>query len=273
MKKNIWIALGIILITLVVGCKSTKEGTSGGDTITAKKGQEKVCYNEMLEAYGAWDTFVTKGEIAVEGFSSSFELRMIRNKAIQISLRPVLGMEVARMIITPEKVYIYEKLNKKTSSIDLSDIQEKLPFALSFSNIQSIFLGKPFILGNEDITANNFKDFDIELALPRWIMTPKQKNVGIAYTFSLEDRQLTHISGGKDPLSQPFECLYSDYNVVDGHMLPSTIRVTIKSGDMSLSAGIVYTSATFDTPTNVDDSPFKNYNEVYILDLIKSFIK
>lgn len=184
-----------------------------------------------------------------------------------------MGMEVARMIITPEKVYIYEKLNKKTSSIDLSDIQEKLPFALSFSNIQSIFLGKPFILGNEDITVNNFKDFDIELALPRWIMTPKQKNAGIAYTFSLEDRQLTHISGGKDPLSQPFECLYSDYNVVDGHMLPSTIRVTIKSGDMSLSAGIVYTSATFDTPTNVDDSPFKNYNEVYILDLIKSFIK
>lgn len=273
MKKNIWIALGILLISLVAGCKGNKELTSDSETVIPQKGQEKVCYNEMMEAYGTWETFVTKGEISVDGFSSSFELRMIRNEAIQISLRPFLGMEVARMIITPDKVYVYEKLNKRSSSTDFGNIQEKLPFALSFNNLQSIFLGKPFILGNEEITTDNFTDFDIELALPQWIMTPKKKSTSVAYMFNFENKQLTYISGGKSTASQPFECKYSDYNVIDGHILPTTIQVTIKDSSKSYSSEIVYTSASFNTPTNIDDSPFKNYNEVYMLDLIKSFVK
>lgn len=262
-----------MLIASIVGCKTGKESAIADVTTVPGEKQERNCYTEMIEAYGAWDTFVAKGNVSVAGFTSSFELRMVHNEAIQISLRPFLGIEAARMIITPDKVHVYEKLNKSVSSTDFDNIQAILPFAISFSNIQCVLLGKPFILGEEEITTENFKDFDIDMALPKWIMTPKVVPAQVTYMFDFDEQQLVQVSGGQEGVSQRFECKYSDYDTVMEHLLPTYIKVTIKDDTDSYEAEIAYTSASFNVPATIDNNPFKNYNEVYMLDLIKSFIK
>lgn len=274
MRKHIQLILGILLLALVVGCKSSKEASSAMSEVDiAQKNEAQRYYTEMIEAYGSWETVVANGSVAVEGLNSSFELRMIRNEAIQLSLRPLLGIEVARLIITQEKLYLYDKMSKRCSTAEIASLQEKLPFPLTLNNIQSILLGKPFILGSEDITADNLSDFDIDIASPQWMMTPKATSDRIAYTFDMENTQLNQIIGGQIGGTQRFECRYSDYDVVAEHIIPTVLKAVAKSGAKSYSADIYYNAITFNTPTSIDSNALRNYSEADLMDLVKSFAK
>ena len=274
MRKHIQLILGILLLALVVGCKSSKEASSAMSEVDiAQKNEAQRYYTEMIEAYGSWETVVANGSVAVEGLNSSFELRMIRNEAIQLSLRPLLGIEVARLIITQEKLYLYDKMSKRCSTAEIASLQEKLPIPLTLNNIQSILLGKPFILGSEDITADNLSDFDIDIASPQWMMTPKATSDRIAYTFDMENTQLNQIIGGQITGTQRFECRYSDYDVIAERIIPTVLKAVAKSGAKSYSADIYYNAITFNTPTSIDSNALRNYSEADLMDLVKSFAK
>ena len=274
MKKHILLALGILLLALFAGCKSNKEmAIMAGEASIAQKNEERKFYNEMIEAYGSWDTVVANGSVAMGGLSSPFELRMIRNEAIQISLRPLLGIEVARVIITQESVTLYDKVSKRYSTADMAALQEKLPFPLTLNNIQSIFLGKPFLLGNEDLLPDNFQDFDIEIATPKWIMTPKATTPSVSYLFDMEGLQLNLISGRATNTAHTIDCSYSDYEVVSNRIVPTMLKATATGSSKSYSAEIYYNTVTFNAQTTIDSSSFRNYNEILMMDLIQSFLK
>lgn len=274
MRKQALLILGIILLSLFIGCKSNKDASIavGVENIAQKKEEQKL-FTDMITAYGSWETFVASGSVNVAGLNSSFELRMIRNEAIQISIRPLLGIEVARIIVTPEKISLYDKMSKRVSVTELSSLQEKLPFDVSFSNIQSVFMGRPFLLGNEDITLNDFDDFNFEIASPRWIMTPKVTANNIAYMFGMEGQQVTQVSAGEVGNTRRIDCEYSDYETITEHIVPTVINVTAMGSTNSYSASLYYTSIAFDTKTSIDSSSFRNYNESSMMDLIKSFMK
>ena len=274
MRKQALLILGIILLSLCVGCKSNKEvSTIVGVENIAQKNEEKRLFAEMITAYGSWETFVASGSVNVAGLNSSFELRMIRNEAIQISIRPLLGIEVARIIITPEKISLYDKMSKTASVAELSSLQEKLPFDVSFSNIQSVFLGRPFLMGNEEITLDDFDDFNFEVASPKWIMTPKVTANNIAYMFGMEGQQVTQLSGGEVGNTRRLDWQYSDHETITGHIVPTIIKATATGSTKSYSASLYYTSIAFDTKTSIDSSSFRNYSESSMMDLIKSFMK
>ena len=274
MRKQALLILGIILLSFFAGCKSNKEASMAvGTENAAQRNEKQRLFTEMINAYGSWETFVATGSIDAAGLNSSFELRMIRNEAIQISIRPLLGIEVARIIVTPEKISLYDKMSKTASVAELSSLQEKLPFDLSFNNIQSVLLGRPFLLGNEDITLDNFDDFSFEVASPKWIMTPKVTADNIAYMFGLEQQQVTQMSGGEVGTARRFDCMYSDYETIAEHIVPTVIIATAMGSTKSYSASLYYTSITFDTKTTIDSSSFRNYNESSMMDLIKSFLK
>lgn len=274
MRKQALLILGIILLSLFVGCKSNKDASIAvGVEKMAQKKEEQKLFTDMITAYGSWETFVASGSVNVAGLNSSFELRMIRNEALQISIRPLLGIEVARIIVTPEKISLYDKMSKRVSVTELSSLQEKLPFDVSFSNIQSVFMGRPFLLGNEDITLNDFDDFNFEIASPRWIMTPKVTANNIAYMFGMEGQQVTQVSAGEVGNTRRIDCEYSDYETITEHIVPTVINVTAMGSTNSYSASLYYTSIAFDTKTSIDSSSFRNYNESSMMDLIKSFMK
>lgn len=274
MKKSYLFSFYILLcVILITGCKSKETTALGGNMTNLSRNVEKNLYNDMLQAYGSWDTFVAKGDMSMGSLSSSFELRMIHNEAIQVSIRPILGMEVARLIVTNDTVYFYEKIGRTVSQASINEISKKLPFAFTINNIQSALLGRPFLLGAMDIDTKNFKDFDYEVALPQWIMTPKETPLKVAYLFGLENEQLKQISGRQEETSRQFDCYYADYNILAGRTLPTNIQGTVKGSTKSFSAQLTYSSAIFDKETTIDISSLKNYKETSFIDLVKAFVK
>ena len=70
----------------------------------------------VIATLGNWQTMQTGGNIklsAGSSFSSSVQVRMVRDKAIFISLRPMLGIEVGKLVITADSLYAVDKVHKR----------------------------------------------------------------------------------------------------------------------------------------------------------------
>lgn len=275
MKRTILFVLNIfLLLVLVSSCKSKQSIVQEvGETPVISKSKEEIRYNEMLASYGLWDTFVAQGNVSLGGLSSSFELRMKHNEAVQISLRPFLGIEVARAIITTDSAFLYDKVNKHYMATSLSSLSTLLPIMPTIGNIQSIILGRPFVLGKEDITAQDYNHFKIENAQQNWIMIP-QKQPGVAsYLFAFDNLLLTETAGWQEGGKMQVSCTYQDHTDVAQHILPSVIKATLQSNDASYTAHITYYSASFDTPTTVTQLPSSGYKKTSFSELFKSLLK
>ena len=82
---------------------------------------------------------------AGSSFSSAIQVRMVRDQAIYISLRPMLGIEVGRLLITADSLYAVDKVHKRYIAEKVSMLTSGIP--VTVSEVQDMFLGRPFIIG------------------------------------------------------------------------------------------------------------------------------
>lgn len=83
-------------------------------------------------------------------------IRMKKDSAIWISIRPVLGIELVRVFITPDTVKMINFF-KKTITIASSDsMQEILNIPYNFKSLQELIMGNPiFIASPENIRSDS----------------------------------------------------------------------------------------------------------------------
>ena len=93
------IAILITIAALMTACGTTKQAAQP-DTTSQSATTTTSTVNPaetIIATLGGWQTLQTGGNIklnAGSSFSSSIQVRMVRDEAIFISLRPVLGIEV-----------------------------------------------------------------------------------------------------------------------------------------------------------------------------------
>ena len=85
-------------------------------------------------------------DVKVNGTSDDFTInvRMARDSAIWVSLTPALGVEVARLLLTPDSVQVISKVpqNKFVYEGDYSQLQGVLGIPFAFYSFQELFSGE-----------------------------------------------------------------------------------------------------------------------------------
>ena len=151
MRKNtILIALMACAMVMMGSCskKVTQQVTSVNQPVLpVEQGTTASPQVAKVENYyqADWNTFKSGGNASVGGtgkeMSSSMQMRMHRGKSIYVSLRPVLGIEVAKMVISGDSILLLEEKRR----IDYSKHSDKLSIKLGrirFDTYSSKFLGK-----------------------------------------------------------------------------------------------------------------------------------
>lgn len=276
--KRIAIIATILLLLLASGCKSTRSSkTSPTDdtTIVTKpktKDAKEVLYNNMIDAYGSWETVVAKGNISIGSLSSSFEMRMIKDKGIQISLRPILGIEVGRLIIKNDKIYIFNKINNQYIEESLDTFKEKLPFKPTINDLQNILLGRPFILGNSTLTSKEYKKFDIAIAGNDWTMKPKKQIDKIEYLFALNKEEIESLQASQNNMGRKIACYYQDYQHDTERLYPTNLQIEAQSKSKKYKLGIDYSTISWDKETSIQPLSTKGYSRISLSNLIESLL-
>ena len=180
----------LLTITVIMAsCGSARKAVEpqikGQDTMAATTPQPQPDrLNAITSSFGSWQTLTASGNVKLGGtksLSSSMQLRMTRNEAISISLRPMLGIEVAKLVVTGDSIILIDRYHKQYLAEKISLITAGVP--VNVGTLQDIFLGRAFVLGKGTLTKSLsplVKIVDVDGTLQ---VTPKSQYQGFNYSF------------------------------------------------------------------------------------------
>ena len=170
MNKNV-AAILTGLIILLVSCKDTK--------ITRKplEGKNKeFLMSELKKNEVNFTTFSAKSAISVEnnGSNNAFKstIRIQKDSAIWVSITPLFGIELARVLLTKDSLKIINRINAEYFIGDYDYFYKKYDVALEFETIQALLIGNKvdfeedeklkFSIDNEKYYLGNIKKRKVE---------------------------------------------------------------------------------------------------------------
>ena len=276
MKKTN-IAIFILLAAMMTACGTFKKTTSVPDTTTTTPTTPTSVTDPMaavIATLGDWQTMQTGGNIklsAGSSFSSSIQVRMVRDQAIYISLRPMLGIEVGRLLITADSLYAVDKLHKRYIAEKVSILTSGIP--VTVSDVQDIFLGRPFILGKGTLGEANKAEMSAASDGSSILLTPNEKYKGYGYTFAFDkNKRITALD------IVPTGATTAAYQVKFGDVKGTTAgnishdinaHATIENKKMALT--LTYKNIEWNGNVKIDRSLPNGYSRMSARDLLSLF--
>lgn len=271
MKKFLLLITTTILL-IATGCKSSKTTTQGNeDNINFVS---ETILQETAKAYSTWNTVSTSGRISISGaasFSTPMQLKMVRNKCIYISIRPILGIEAAKVFINSDSAVVVNKLNKVYTSIELHDLAHILP--IDINALQDILLAKVFSLNYGTLSSDNLNKFTIseDILNNGFLIAPRNKNNKISYEFLLnKNKQVTALNVYPSASAKQYSAVYSNHATTSAGSEAENINIstTIRDKELSLELYLNSSKTKWDIPVEEAISLNKSYRKVSIMEFL-----
>jgi len=210
--------LVLILTVVAFGCKSTKSITSKGKLNANMTAKELILENQTQKA--RFKTLQAKVKIEYtqdersEGYTVN--LRMEKDKIIWIN--SVLGL--ARVMITPDRVSFYDKINNQYFDGDYSLLSDLLGIDLDFKKVESLLLG-------ESIYNLEVDKYKLSTQENSYVLEPKKQQAVLELFFLLNP---SHFKMDSQQLYQPLkrrilEIDYKSYQKVNKQILPENLKI------------------------------------------------
>lgn len=225
-----------------------KENVSAKQII--KENQKQVGEFKTLQAKVKIDYTQGNNENGV-----SVNLRIEKDKIIWLSA----PLAVARVMITPEKVSYYNKLENEYFDGDYSLLSELLGITLDFNKVQNLLLGETlFSLKNENYIASNN---DVS-----YILQPEGQNalLEILYLFNpghykLDSQQLSQ------PLTKRFlEIDYKTYQVVERQIFPEVMNIVAVEDNTEVKIDLEFKSVSINEQVRFPFEIPSGYKEIQL---------
>jgi len=248
---NKYVVYLFLLLPGLFSCKTT--GGIFGNKIkplTASELDQAISENRI-----AFNTFSSKSKIDVSGpgisQSVSAQIDMIRDSLIGISLR-VIGVEGARMLITPDSVKIIDRLNQTYIAKDFAFIRQQFGLNISFADFQNLIAGNPVFYDTTSLTTGVAEDKYVLFA---------QKDVYKNTIWLTPDLLLNRMF--IEDLSAPrnVAVTYSEFDKIDGQPF-AFIRSILVDAEQDYAANIEFTKVTIDEPVEFSFSINPKYKKL-----------
>lgn len=272
--NRIYVILTIIVITVLsfYSCKSSKVFTQGDDADVPD-----VALQELAVSCTDWESYSTSGKLTLSGaasFSTSIQLKMVRGKCVAISIRPFLGIEVAKVFVNNDSAVVVNKIHKVYTAVKLEQFKHILP--ASINTIQDIILARPFTISDGTLSETNAKKFNIEQSDRGYTLSPRKTSKGISYQFTInENKQMEELIVTPDNSSKNYTAIYSDFATEKPCSEASRIKLDaiISGKEMSLQLYLNPSKTKWNSTIDESEIVGGSYRKISIaemIDIIKS---
>lgn len=273
--RYLYVAVCVVILTMLAGCKGGKELATGQPV-----SQEVRNNFETLQAsYPQWTSFSSKGSADLSlgqggSLSATTQVRMVRDESLQISVRVFLGIEVARLYMTRDSLFVIDKMQRRYVAASLAAIGEQLGQTLSLATVQEALLGRIFLL-NRASSECRIDDFKVvESASSRWSLLPREQDARFGYRFDLNGTRLLSTRLSSADGSKSVVCHYSDF-VKQGSSdnFPTTMQLALTGLSIPLSLNLKYdaSSVAWNGKVSVEKPDLSRYTRVTVTQLLKEF--
>jgi hypothetical protein len=232
----------VLALCILIGLSScrTKKVIKSPDSKIKLKGEEVIqVFDSVKSKEFTYHYLSAKANVSYtdkSGETNSFDInvRMCHDSAIWISITPLLGIEVARVMIRPDSIIILDRLHKTVMRRDFMYFEEWLKANVNFNMIQAVITGnyfqyqekekikslydeEPYVIlstlnKRQARRAAEEKDPSKPLIQDFWI----DGNYRIAKSRITDDKQ-----------NRSIEASYKDFSEVNSHLIPNSIVVTV----------------------------------------------
>ena len=273
MTRRLYHILGItVLVLLLASCSSTQ---------SLKKSQsiEGMTETEYVESVishaGGWDALTAKMALSIdwEGKGTTKvngTLRIKKGEVIQLSIAPLLGIEVARAEISPDGVLVIDRMNKRYVEVSFAEVKALANADLDFHTLQALFLNELFLPGKDDLTSRDASSFRVEVGLDGVTLDVK-KAKRFSYRFLTQAPEALLKESCIGLMNTPYRLKweYAGFRPLDAKLFPSEMQVsflgTKKPVKASFALSRLSTNADWDAHTEVS----KRYEKVELEDILK----
>jgi hypothetical protein len=254
-----YICIGLLPLLTITSCSSSKRLTASATIAApAKEASKSVTQTKLhLPQFSTMNAAKCKFVITLreKSYSITSSVKIIKDSVIQLSIMPLLGIEMYRAVLRPDSITIIDKNNHNYFVTDYGFFQKRFGVSISFKDVQSLLSNQPLNptdeVGNSELKVN---DNGYE-----WITS--YKDLKADYQFSKE-YQLNKTTLEQPGSESTFNCNYSNFNTFDSVVFPT--QCSIEASHNRQQTGFTFTieKLTFNTQLNINSINFSDYNRV-----------
>ena len=267
----------IVLLVLILTSCSTSRNTLRNTTIGGLSGTEYM--EKVIEWTPSRDNLTARARIELNVGSSSpmsvnANMRVRRGEIIRFSVAPILGIEVARIDITPDKIMAVDRMNKRYVEFGFAEISSLLNTELDFNILQSLILNEIFIPGKDKLSVADASGFTLSPYADRARLQVKgTKRIGYSFFTSATDGRLEETVIALKDLPYSLHCRYADFTMLGNDVFPQSIEMmsegTDKKYSLDMKLSRINTDSNWDSKTELSSK----YRKMSVQELLKLFIK
>ncbi|MDR2683463.1 MAG: DUF4292 domain-containing protein [Dysgonamonadaceae bacterium] len=263
----------LIVLLFAASCKTGKEPAS--IALPAMTAEERI--NHIIQSGTQYNNLSSSLKLTIRQGEPQKEttvdaqLRMVKNEAIQLSLRiPILGSEAFRMVITPDKLLIIDRLNKQYLSETLQDIRKQMPFDVDYYSLEALLSNRLFIAGKKEITPADYALFQTRNDRFRThiLYTESQKityDFESDYTHRIQSARMTQATG-----ASYLQCSYTDWGLAsDNRTFPMTFLLQLHTPEGIYELNGSHKSVLINTEFAVDYQIPNKYKQVTLEQVVR----
>jgi len=250
LKVKIFFTL-IISILLIYSCDTTRRMRNNTNTLNnelvEKISQNSLQYNNLSAKFSA--EFTSAGK----SMSVSGMMRLRRDTLIWVSIMPLAGIEMVRLQLTNDSVYMMNRLNKTYTINDFSYFKKNFGLELNYKDIQNLITNSLLVFPIETNLLNYVTETDTAgITLSSHTETQLQQSgseIGISQKIKIDATNFrTKYNQITDHQNQQKALItYSAFETTENKLFPMNIVIDVVSRGNVFKLGLIFKKITYDT--------------------------
>ncbi|MDR3193810.1 MAG: DUF4292 domain-containing protein [Tannerella sp.] len=262
---------------LLAGCRTSNLPAAGGtETVNLRKTEEIFFHSLQKQAfrYGTLSAKIQL-ELTLAGgktFSSRANLKIRKNDWIQVSVQPLLGIEVFRLELCPDSVWIIDRLNRRYLAENFARLADSVQVDFNFYNLQALFTNQLFLPGERQVPENAVDRFGWERTETGYTLQTRD-GAEWSYLFTAGKDEKLHASEIADSVSHHSTLWeYADFRPVGTQLFPMKVNAGWFEGEEVKGAlSLNYTRVDVDVPVEIRPVVPSGYERMNLLQIKKMF--
>jgi hypothetical protein len=215
----------LLLLVISVGCKTKKNVSQKSLPDIAKPTATDLLIGKIKENENTFDYYSARGKVHYKDPSNDQDLDvaivMEKDKYIWMNVTALLGIEAARIKITPDSIIILDRLHRKCIVADYSYIKKLTNADLKLEQLQRLLIGNATFSPDE-------KQSIVDTVLSNIVIytfTHSQKQT----TFYSNSLKLTKSTLEDKTLNRQFNAEYANTYIHGTNAFPSEVNINIRA--------------------------------------------
>ena len=277
MTKRIFQIFGVVLmVVLLASCSATKS-LKKSHSIEGMTEMEFV--ESVIENTGGWRVLTAKMSLSLDlegkGVTKvSGTLRIKKGEVIQMSIAPLLGIEVARAEISPNGILVIDRMNKRYVEVSFAEVKALAKADLDFHTLQALFLNELFLPGKDDLTVRDASSFKIEQeAEGVWLNVKRAKRFGYHFLTEAPEALLKESYIGLNGTPYGLRWKYDDFRALERKQFPVDMKLAFEGGKKPVKAAMALSRLSTNGDWEAHTEVPKKYEKVELEEILKILLK